>query len=104
MVVPVVDDISEDYINLYDLINGCIKLTPAFLSDLHQEGLVHRNIRNSNMVKKSGPYKTSQLVDFDWSGHIGEARYPLDVNTTTVKQPAAVASGELIKAEHDKKC
>jgi len=73
-----------------------------FLSDLHQEGWVHGDIRDSNiMVKKSSPFETFQLVDFDWSGRIGEARYPLDVNTTSVKRPDAVAGGELIKAEHD---
>jgi tRNA A-37 threonylcarbamoyl transferase component Bud32 len=113
----VMDDIREDYVNLYDLTNGEEKWLHkadagvrkrlsedigVLLSDLHHEGLVHGDIRNSNiMVKKSSPYETFQLVDFDWSGRIGEARYPLDVNTTTVKRPNAVAGGELMKAEHD---
>jgi serine/threonine protein kinase len=112
----VMDDIREDYVSLYDLTNGEEMLYEAypgdrkllsediavFLLDLHQEGWVHGDIRNSNiMVKKSSPCETFQLVDFDWSGRIGEARYPLDVNTTTVKRPDAVAGGELIKAEHD---
>ena len=39
-------------------------------------------------------------MDFDWSGRIGEARYPLDVNTISVNDQM-LAGGELIKAEHD---
>lgn len=50
------------------------------VSDLHQAGFVHGDIRPTNvMVKKSGPPGV-MLLDFDWAGVIGEARYPMNVS------------------------
>ena len=113
----VMDDIRKDYVSLFDFIdvqsesqdyadvrNSLSEEISAFLSDLHQQGLVHGDIRNTNiMVRRSGSDVAGafQLLDFDWSGRIDEARYPLDINTTTVKRPDGVAGNNLIEAAHD---
>lgn len=39
------------------------------------------------------------LIDFDWAGRVGEARYPMRVNHITVKRPEW--GGELITQQHD---
>jgi hypothetical protein len=41
------------------------------------------------------------LVDFDWSGVIGEVRYPMNVNKTQLWRPERVSDGELIKSDDD---
>jgi len=72
------------------------------VSDLHQAGFVHGDIRPTNvMVKKSGPPGV-MLLDFDWAGVIGEARYPMNVNAQDIKRPGDAIDNGLIKAEHDR--
>jgi hypothetical protein len=42
------------------------------------------------------------LLDFDWAGKIGEAKYPMNVYAgPDLWRPDGVHDGELIKAEHD---
>jgi len=49
------------------------------LTSLHQENYVHGDVRNMNiMVKKDGS-QGFKLVDFDWSGRIGDVRYLMNV-------------------------
>jgi thiamine kinase-like enzyme len=49
------------------------------LTSLHQAGYVHGDVHNRNiMVKKDGG-QGFKLVDFDWSGRIGEVQYPMNV-------------------------
>ena len=107
----VMDDIREDYTTLYDLnqetspsqeyINGLSEKIRVFLLDLHQNHMVHGDMRNINiMVKRSG-LDDFRLVDFDWCGFIEKARYPPDVNTATVRRPDGVVGGNLIEAGHD---
>jgi RIO-like serine/threonine protein kinase len=72
---------------------------------LHQEGFVHGDIRDTNILVDPETLGSDDvaihIVDLDWAGQIGEARYPLGINTTTVKRPAGVRSGELITPQHD---
>jgi hypothetical protein len=72
------------------------------LVSLHQECLVHGDIRDTNiMVKKDGS-PGILLVDFDWSGKIGETRYPMNVYCgKRLWRPAGAKDGQLILAEHD---
>ena len=70
---------------------------------LHQAGYVHGDIRTTNiMVKKNGGPGIF-LIDFDWAGVIGEARYPMNVNREGITRPDGVCDGELIIADHDMK-
>ena len=42
------------------------------------------------------------LLDFDWAGKIGEAKYPMNVYVgPDLWRPNEVCDGELIRAEHD---
>jgi serine/threonine protein kinase len=69
---------------------------------LHQECLVHGDIRDTNiMVEKDGSPRIL-LVDFDWSGKIGETRYPMNIyRGKRLWRPAGAKDGQLILAEHD---
>ena len=40
------------------------------------------------------------LVDFDWAGRLGEARYPFFMSRE-VAWPQGASDGELIAVEHD---
>ena len=74
------------------------------LADLHQKGLVHGDIRDANVMVKVDDNTVGsnfKLVDFDWSGTIGEVKYPASVNRKTVWRPAGAKDGLEILADHD---
>jgi hypothetical protein len=68
---------------------------------LHQAGYVHGDVRDVNvMVKRDG--SGFMLLDFDWAGKIGEAKYPMNVYAgPDLWRPEGACDGELINAEHD---
>ena len=76
--------------------------------DLHEGGSVHGDIRDTNILVDLDSLTNDsdgvnvQLIDFDWAGSVGVARYPLGVNKTTVWRPDGVQDEELITVEHDK--
>lgn len=42
------------------------------------------------------------LLDFDWAGRIGEARYPMNLNRSEgLRRPDGACDGALILADHD---
>ena len=62
---------------------------------------VHGDVRDVNiMVRKDGKLEF-MLVDFDWSGIIGEARYPININKVDLWRTEDVSDGQLIKSDHD---
>jgi hypothetical protein len=72
----------------------------AGLIELHQAHLVHGDVRNVNIMVRKDGNPGFMLVDFDWSGIIGEVRYPINVNKK-IGRPVDVSDGVLIKPEHD---
>jgi serine/threonine protein kinase len=72
---------------------------PDCLRVLHNERMVHGDIRNTNLLV--GPDGDIKLIDFDWAGEIGKVRYLMNVNRSTVGRPSIVSDGELVIAEHD---
>ena len=50
------------------------------LVQIHQQGYVHGDLRNVNVMVTNGLTPAVMLVNFDWAGKIGEARYPINVN------------------------
>jgi hypothetical protein len=76
--------------------------------DLHEGGFVHGDIRDTNILVDLDSLTDDsdgvnvQLIDFDWAGSVGAARYPLGVNKTTVWRPDGVQDEGLITVEHDK--
>jgi len=73
----------------------------ATISDLHQAQMVHGDVRDANVMVKDG---TSEfmLVDYDWAGSQGHARYPRHINKDPeLGRPADVEDGQLILTQHD---
>ena len=72
------------------------------LTSLHQESYVHGDVRNTNIMVKVDGSQGFKLLDFDWSGKIGEARYPMNVyRGKCLWRPHEAEDGRLIKADHD---
>ena len=76
------------------------------LQVLHDAGFVHGDVRSTNILIDLESLDSDNVgihfVDFDWAGHIGEAKYPNDINGITVKRPEGAEGGKLITVEHDK--
>lgn len=76
------------------------------VQNLHDNNLVHGDIRPANILADLETLAESKscaihIIDFDWAGTIGEAKYPLRVNTKTVLRPEGASDGQLITAAHD---
>ncbi|KXN90928.1 hypothetical protein AN958_03203 [Leucoagaricus sp. SymC.cos] len=117
----VMDDVSEEYVSLFNLIRdnldllskehlGARKLLSEkvrqCLRQLHQAGFVHGDIRDTNIMVKTlsqGGFKDGSflVVDYDSCGKIKQARYPLNLNTTSVWRPEGATGGAVIEVEHD---
>lgn len=72
---------------------------------LHAEGFVHGDIRDTNILVDRDSLQTDDIklhfVDFDWAGRVGEAKYPIGVNTVSIYRPTGVAYDALITQAHD---
>jgi len=117
----VMDDVSKEYVSLFNLIRDNLDLLSeehlgarTFLSEkvthclrqFHQAGFVHGDIRDTNIMVKTldqgGLSDGSFLVvDYDSCGKIKQVRYPLNLNTTSVRRPEGATGGAIIEAEHD---
>jgi serine/threonine protein kinase len=74
----------------------------TFLNRLHQNGFVHGDIRDTNIMVPKSDFHHFWLVDFDWGGTIGVVRYPMNVHRgDDLKRPTGAYDGQLILAEHD---
>jgi hypothetical protein len=71
------------------------------LISLHHHHYVHGDIRDVNILVRKDGAQGFKLLDLDWSGRIGEARYPMNVNRFLVWRPDGAKDGELIQADHD---
>jgi len=69
--------------------------------ELHQAGFVHGDVRDANIMIRKDAKPGFMLIDFDWSGVVGEARYPINVNKVDIWRPEDVSDGLLIKSDHD---
>jgi hypothetical protein len=74
----------------------------AAVVQLHQNKMVHGDLRNMNiMVKKDGT-AGFMLVDYDWAGYEGKVKYPRHVNKAPeLGWPQDVEDGAQILARHD---
>ena len=103
-VMVVMDFLDDSYVDLVE----CRSSVPPQLFDqieeklieMHQHGYVHGDVRDMN-VMVSEQDKPFMLIDFDWAGKIGEARYILNVNRKGVVRPEGAEDGKFIMAEHD---
>ncbi|KAG8900626.1 hypothetical protein FRB99_005939 [Tulasnella sp. 403] len=101
---PYVPEMQKDGFTFPPREDVCQALKEA-VDRMHSMHIVHGDVRNVNVLVKriesmsDGP--PVLLCDFDWAGHVGEARYPLDVNRKDISRPAGAIGGELITKEHD---
>lgn len=97
----VMEAIDDNYEEITAKHRSAIHQIKANLVKLHQAGYVHGDIRNTNvMVRKDGS-NGIMLIDFDWAGEIGHARYPADVNRKDIMRPDGARDGATILADHD---
>ena len=69
---------------------------------LHQQGYVHGDLCDTNLMVRDNSVPEMMLFDFDWAGEIGKVRYPINMNRgPNLKRPDGAYDGELITAEHD---
>lgn len=80
------------------------QIVKELVASFHAQKLVHGDIRDTNLLVRveDGTLKT-KLIDFDWGGREGEARYPVLINKSTIPRPSDVIGGQLITIDHDLK-
>ena len=102
----VMDRIDDVFVPLYTSeSNLTFELRNLVLKEtilLHQAGYVHGDLRDTNLMVRKDGQSGFMLVDFDWAGKIGEACYPMNVNTDPMLgRPLGAFDGEVIKSDHD---
>ncbi|KAI0086843.1 hypothetical protein BDY19DRAFT_995585 [Irpex rosettiformis] len=81
-----------------DLNPAAIKSLRNTVHLLHNANLVHGDVRDPNvLVTQDG----AMLIDFDWCGEEGRARYPYDISLDGISWHKGVVPGGEIKKEHD---
>ena len=76
------------------------------INEMHSHGYVHGDLRNCNILiggQKGQLINANRvcLIDFDWSGVEGNARYPGFMNHNTVDWPEGASDGAKISKDHD---
>jgi len=68
---------------------------------LEGKNFVHGDLRTTNMmIKKDG--SALKLVDFDWAGEAGQARYPVERNGDVKEWPIGSEAGGVISQGDDR--
>ncbi|KAJ1301446.1 hypothetical protein OPQ81_008704 [Rhizoctonia solani] len=73
------------------------------LKILHDSNLVYGDLRPPNVLAvedQCGKITGGMLIDFDWCGTAGQAKYPWNINPV-VQWPKGVTPGAIISMEHD---
>lgn len=66
---------------------------------LHEHDLVHGDVQSRNVLVTE---KGGMLIDFDWSGPVGVARYPwTSESSSAVDWAPGRECGKKIEKEHD---
>ena len=78
------------------------QMVTELVASFHAQNLVHGDIRDSNLLVRVKDRKLGmKLIDFDWGGREGAARYPVLINKSSVTRPLDVTGGQLITTDHD---
>ena len=95
----VMEDLRDSHRN--DITKQRLDHVKNLLMELHQDGYAHGDIRSSNILVGDAEDEFV-LLDFDWAGEIGTARYPMNLNRSeNLWRPEGARDGQLILAEHD---
>ena len=69
---------------------------------LHENGMVHGDLRDTNLLVKQHGVPEFMLIDFDWAGYSGKVMYPRHVNISpTLGRPDGVEDGKPISVDHN---
>ncbi|EPZ30807.1 hypothetical protein ROZALSC1DRAFT_29183 [Rozella allomycis CSF55] len=96
--VIIMEDVSDHYdhvIELNDLAKKNARM--AIETVLHANNFVHGDL--SNILVNHD--QNICILDFDWAGEMGHARYPITINTEDNLWHSGVIPGGLIEKEHD---
>lgn len=67
---------------------------------LHAEDYVHGDFRPCNILVLPNVSQV-RIIDFEWSGKVGEAKYPLFMNHVDIAWPDGAKDGQHISKAHD---
>ncbi|TDL21488.1 hypothetical protein BD410DRAFT_293171 [Rickenella mellea] len=71
----------------------------SIVQTLHEAGFVHGDVRDINILIDPKSLESDDvkvhLIDFDWAGRIGEAKYPIDTTRRLCGVPTGLRVGRL---------
>jgi serine/threonine protein kinase len=70
----------------------------AAVDCLHEINYVFGDLRLQNVMVHEDKIK---LVDFDWAGIHGQAKYPAQMNMENIRWPQGVGPREIMLKKHD---
>jgi hypothetical protein len=101
----VMDRVDKEYVDLDKTSVVHTHLCDSLMSkldSLHKAGFVHGDLRDANLMVRRDGKEGFMLLDFDWSGPIGEACYPMNLNSgPDLWRPHDACDEEKIRADHD---
>ncbi|KAJ7724232.1 hypothetical protein B0H16DRAFT_1333673, partial [Mycena metata] len=71
------------------------------LTALHDEGFVFGDLRGPNIILPDDRSRSVVLLDFDWAGKAGEARYPINLSSGVKWPPDAQGLGKITSSHDD---
>ncbi|KAF5354926.1 hypothetical protein D9756_005660 [Leucocoprinus leucothites] len=79
------------------------------IETLHKGGFIHGDIRRVNILIDDKALEHNEefavhLLEFNWAGRIGQAKYPTHINTEIVSRPEGVTVGADITVDDDLRC
>ena len=95
---PLHDYVHKDGIDKGLLKKKCLNI----LQQMHAEGFCHGDFRSNNLLVVDEDNDVSlYLIDFDWAGKAGEAKYPYFMNHFQIDWPNGASDGEPLQPSHD---
>ena len=95
----VVMDYIEGGADWTELSSECAESLRMAVQTLHEKNIVFGDLRTPNVLALEDKV---MVIDFDWAGRAGSARYPYDIWLGAgIAWPKGVKRGGLIEKEHD---
>ena len=104
VVMDVVEDASIAFYKYQDsdLPNCIVQKVQEAVDTLHAAGFVHGDIRRPNIMVREDDESSVMLIDFDWAGEAGQARYPVTLNQSdSIPWATGTKPRGLIDMTHD---
>lgn len=85
----------------YDILRDTTRLRylREVVNHLHSQNFAHGDLRTCNILVH--PENRLCLIDFDWAGQEGNARYPAFMNHSTVNWAEGASDYQLVLRSHD---